>query len=63
MTGPREPTDPMRLEPLMAPRSIAVVGASPRPGTYGNQALANLVAAGYSGGSTGCIPARTECTA
>jgi acetate---CoA ligase (ADP-forming) len=56
MTGPRVPTDPMRLEPLMAPRSIAVVGASPRPGTYGNQALANLVAAGYSGRLYGVHP-------
>src|SRR5262245_22491025 len=33
----------------MAPSSIAVVGASPRTGTYGNQALANLIAAGYPG--------------
>jgi acetyl-CoA synthetase len=46
----------MRLEPLMAPRSIAVVGASPRPGTYGNQALANLIAAGYSGRLYGVHP-------
>jgi acetyl-CoA synthetase len=46
----------MRLEPLMAPRSIAVVGASPRPGTYGNQTLANLVAAGYPGRLYGVHP-------
>ncbi|MCI0687422.1 MAG: acetate--CoA ligase family protein [Sporichthyaceae bacterium] len=46
----------MRLDRLMAPTSIAVVGASPRAGTYGNQALANLVAAGYSGRLFGVHP-------
>jgi acetyl-CoA synthetase len=56
MTGPQVPTNAMRLEPLMAPRSIAVVGASPRLGTYGNQALANLVAAGYPGQLYGVHP-------
>jgi len=56
MTGRQAPTDPVRLEPLMAPRSIAVVGASPRPGTYGNQTLANLVAAGYPGRLYGVHP-------
>jgi acetyl-CoA synthetase len=40
----------------MAPTSIAVVGASPRTGTYGNQALANLVAAGYPGRIYGVHP-------
>jgi acyl-CoA synthetase (NDP forming) len=47
----------VRLDRLMAPLSIAVVGASPRPGTYGNQALANLVAAGYPGRIYGVHPA------
>src|SRR5262245_21771638 len=56
MIAPPLLTDPMRLEPMMAPRSIAVVGASPRPGTYGNQALANLVAAGYPGQLYGVHP-------
>ena len=31
-----------RLAPLMRPRSIAVLGASPRPNTLGNNAVANL---------------------
>ena len=30
------------LMPLMRPRSIAVLGASPRPNTLGNNAVANL---------------------
>ena len=35
----------MNLDRLLAPRSVAVVGASPRVDTYGHQALDNLVAA------------------
>jgi len=46
----------VRLDRLMAPSSVAVVGASPRAGTYGNQALANLVAAGYPGTVFGVHP-------
>mgnify|MGYP003653134400 CR=1 FL=1 len=30
------------LRPLYAPRSIAIVGASPRPGSFGDRTLANL---------------------
>ena len=37
------------LSPLMRPRSIAVLGASPRPNTLGNNAVANLVRFGYAG--------------
>ena len=37
------------LERLFAPRSVAVVGASPRPGSLGAAVLANLHAAGFSG--------------
>ncbi len=33
----------------MRPRSIAVLGASPRPNTLGNNAVANLVRFGYAG--------------
>jgi acetate---CoA ligase (ADP-forming) len=37
------------LEPLFAPRSIAVIGASRRPGTAGSDILRNLVFGGYTG--------------
>src|ERR671916_701360 len=38
-----------RLDKLLAPRSIAVVGASPRPGSLGLTFLQNLVAGGFAG--------------
>ncbi|MBN9023377.1 MAG: acetate--CoA ligase family protein, partial [Rhizobiales bacterium] len=38
-----------RLERLFSPRSIALVGASPRPGSLGNAVLRNLVGAGFAG--------------
>ena len=41
-----------RLEPLLAPRSIAFVGASPRPGTVGNQMVRTIQSSGYSGDIT-----------
>jgi acetyl coenzyme A synthetase (ADP forming)-like protein len=37
------------LDPILAPRSIAVIGASRSPGTIGNQILANLVRYGFTG--------------
>jgi len=37
------------LTPLMRPRSIAVLGASPRPNTLGNNAVANLLRFGFQG--------------
>ena len=37
------------LQPLLAPRSVALVGASDRPGSVGHAVLANLLAAGYRG--------------
>src|SRR5688572_1351712 len=46
----------MDLTRLLAPRSIAVVGASTRPATYGNQAVANLVANGFPGEVYGVHP-------
>ena len=49
----------MDLTRLLAPRSIAVVGASTRPGTYGNQAVANLVANGFPGQVYGVHPTAT----
>jgi acetyltransferase len=38
-----------RLDRLVAPRSLAVVGASPRETSVGRHVVANLVAAGFAG--------------
>ena len=35
--------------PLLEPRSIAVVGANDRPGSYGDIVLRNLTRAGFGG--------------
>ena len=37
------------LSAILAPRSIAVIGASRRPRTMGNQVLANLIQCGFTG--------------
>ncbi|HEV8240155.1 MAG TPA: acetate--CoA ligase family protein [Thermoanaerobaculia bacterium] len=37
------------LDPLFSPRSIAVIGASRRPGSVGGAVLHNLVAGGFTG--------------
>ena len=50
----------MNLDRLLAPRSVAVVGASPRPSTYGNQAIANLITAGFDGPIWGVHPTADE---
>ena len=39
----------MRLAPLLEPRSIAVVGASARPGSFGDQLVGQLLGGGYTG--------------
>ena len=39
-----------RLDPLLRPRSIAVLGASEREGTVGRNTLENLLKGGYEGG-------------
>jgi len=38
-----------RLDRLFAPRSVALVGASPRPGSLGNAVFRNLRGAGFAG--------------
>ena len=48
----------MDLTPLLAPRSVAVVGASERPDSYGGNVLANLRRAGYGGSVHGVNPGR-----
>ncbi|VTU45620.1 acetyl coenzyme A synthetase (ADP forming), alpha domain (plasmid) [Variovorax sp. PBL-E5] len=43
-------TAPLRdLAPLMRPSSVAVLGASPRPDSFGNSVVKNLLAGGYGG--------------
>jgi acetate---CoA ligase (ADP-forming) len=56
--SPRAPApDPT---PLLEPRSIAVVGANDRPGSYGDIVLRNLARAGFDGEVWGVNPRRTE---
>ncbi|MGF7158964.1 acyl-CoA synthetase (NDP forming) [Rhodoligotrophos appendicifer] len=40
---------PHRLDPLLKPRSLAVVGASRRPGSVGNLMIRQLLQGGYGG--------------
>jgi acetyl coenzyme A synthetase (ADP forming)-like protein len=51
-TAPTQDTTPthgLDLEPLFAPRSVAVVGASRTPGSVGNAIITNLVHGGFTG--------------
>ncbi len=48
----------MDLTPLLAPRSIAVLGATDRPDAYGNTILRNLEAIGFGGALWGINPGR-----
>jgi len=48
------------LTRLLNPRSIAVVGATDRPGSYGAQVLLNLRTAGYQGAVFGVNPNRDD---
>ncbi|HEY4355222.1 MAG TPA: acetate--CoA ligase family protein [Acidobacteriaceae bacterium] len=48
------------LSRLLAPRSIAIVGASPNPGSFGAVVLGNLRRAGYSGDLYLVNPKRSE---
>ena len=41
-----------RLRPLLAPHSVAVVGASKRPGTVSNETVTTLAKSGYNGAVT-----------
>src|ERR1700741_5031742 len=50
----------MDLTRLLRPRSIAVLGATDRPASYGCQALVNLDAIGFDGPVWGVNPKRTE---
>jgi acyl-CoA synthetase (NDP forming) len=46
--------------PLLRPRSVAVVGANDRPGSYGDVIFRNLAAAGFEGAVWGVNPKRDE---
>src|SRR5205809_6397843 len=48
------------LTPLLEPRSIAVVGANDRPGSYGDIVLRNLARAEFAGEVWGVNPRRAE---
>src|SRR4051812_28727282 len=50
----------MDLTRLMSPRSIAVVGATPRPDTYAHETLRNLEVLGYEGEVWGVHPTHRE---
>jgi len=50
----------MDLARLMRPRSIAVVGATPRAETYAHETLRNLAALGYDGEVWGVHPTHRE---
>jgi acyl-CoA synthetase (NDP forming) len=59
--GPRAGSAPaLDPTPLLEPRSIAVVGANDRPGSYGDIVLRNLSRAGFGGGVWGVNPRRLE---
>ena len=53
----RQAPDPT---PLLRPRSVAVVGANDRPGSYGDEIFRNLAAAGFAGAVWGVNPKRDE---
>ncbi|HEY2259546.1 MAG TPA: acetate--CoA ligase family protein [Solirubrobacteraceae bacterium] len=55
--GPRREVD---LRRLMHPASIAVVGATDRPGSYAGQTLLNLDAIGFAGPVWGVNPRRRQ---
>ena len=50
----------MDLQPLLEPRSVAVVGANDRPGSYGEIVLGNLARSGFAGPVWGVNPRRAE---
>ncbi len=53
-------TGPGTLDPILRPRSIAVIGASRTPGTIGHETVASLARGGY----TGCVyPVNPKATA
>ncbi len=48
------------LDPLLSPRSVAVVGASPKPGSVGGEILRNLQRCGFAGDVVAVNPKYTD---
>jgi acetate---CoA ligase (ADP-forming) len=48
------------VEHVLRPRSVAVIGASPRPGSIGGTILRNILQSGYTGAVHPINPHRTE---
>jgi acyl-CoA synthetase (NDP forming)/GNAT superfamily N-acetyltransferase len=61
VVGERERSaDAASLRPLLAPRSVVVVGASERPGSVGHQVLVNILGGGFTGTVLAVNPHRTS---
>ena len=41
--------DPATLDPILKPRTVAIVGASPRPGSIGKVVLSNIMGSDFNG--------------
>ncbi len=50
----------MDLSRLISPTSVAVVGATDRPGSYAHAVLTNLIRSGFTGSVIGIHPTRSE---
>jgi acyl-CoA synthetase (NDP forming)/RimJ/RimL family protein N-acetyltransferase len=60
VAGREQRADVASLGPMLAPSSVAVVGASRRPGSVGREILLNIRDAGYGGTLYGVNPHATE---
>jgi len=58
-TAAAAPRPPHRLDPLLRPQSLAIVGASARPGSVGNTMVRQVLAGGY-GGRLWCVNPKGE---
>ncbi len=47
--GPPTPEELARLDPILRPKSVAIIGASPRPGSIGHEVMHNIVDADFNG--------------
>ncbi len=59
-TKPVDGDSSHRLDPLLSPRSIALVGASPRQGSVGNKTVITLLNSGFAGPIDFVNPRYTE---
>lgn len=56
----QDETGPLPLDRLLRPRSVAIIGASDKPGALGASVLANLIRQGFSGDIHLVNPKRSE---